>query len=854
MTIANGQAKDQSSRFERRNPQFEIRNPKSEILKTMISQTLQDIRYGLRMLAKNPGVSLVAVITLALGIGANSAIFSAVSAFVFRPLPVSEPDQLVRLMEVKQDRTSDELSYPDYRDYRDQSTLFAGLAVEEMAQVAFGTETENDVIWGQVVSGNYFDVLRVKPVIGRAFAPEEDRTPGSHPVVVFSHSFWQRRLGADQNIVGKTVHLNGRSYNVIGIAPEYFKGTEFSLSLDFWVPIMMMEDLGRSPQLLTSRDSHSLNVLGRLKPDVSQAQASSELAAIAQRLNQSYPNERAANTSARVLNEIEGRFDDAAPVIRSGAAIAMAIVGLVLLIACANVANLMLARASARRKEIGVRLALGASRARLIRQLLTESLMLSILGGVLGLLLAFWVTHLMQAFAPSLPYNFVDDIFAVDYRTLIFTMVISLMTGLIFGLAPAWQSSNTSVFPVLKEDSAPALRGIGRRITLRNSLVVAQMALSLLVLICGGLFIKSFRNAQSMDPGFVTSGVMLASINPQFVGYTDEQTKNFFKQIVERAATLPGVKSASLTRLMPLGDSSNSHGPILKEGETLARGSEGLNVRNSTVSPGYFKTLEIPIIDGRDFDERDEQGKQRVVIVNQKMAEVIWPGESAIGKRLFIGTDSREPIEVIGVVKTGKYQSIAEEPRPFYYYPMAQRRPGRMTLLLRTDQDPRSLVGGLRREVESLDRRMPLFDVKTMTQHMSYAFWGPKMAATLSLAFGLVALVLSAVGLYSVMAYVVSQRTREVGIRIALGAQRGDVLKLIASQGMRLALVGLAIGLALSLVLSRVLSTMLIGISAYDVTPFVVVPLLLAIVALIACLVPARRATKVDPLVALRYE
>src|SRR5215813_1679955 len=402
---------------------------------------LKDVRYGVRMLLKNPGVTLVAIITLALGIGANTAIFSGVSAFLMRPLSVPNASELIRPLEITEDRgINDEISYPDYLDYRNQSTSFAGLAAEDMAQAAIDSEIQNDVIWGQVVSANYFDVLQITPMMGRGFLPDEDKAVGANHVVVLSHSFWQRRLASDRNIIGKTVQLNNRAYQVIGVGPEYFVGTKYALALDFWVPISMAEELRRDPGILAERGSQWMNVIGRLKPGVSVAQASAKMNAIAARLNQAYPDNRAGSTQAKVMTEIDGRWEDVGGILKSAGAIAMAIVGLILLIACANVANLMLARAAARRKEIGIRLALGANRARLIRQLLTESVLLSILGGGLGLLLAFWLTDLMQGFVPVLEYNIVSNFFAIDTRALLFTLAITLATGLIFGLAPAWQS------------------------------------------------------------------------------------------------------------------------------------------------------------------------------------------------------------------------------------------------------------------------------------------------------------------------------------------------------------------------------------------------------------------------------
>ncbi|HKR11322.1 MAG TPA: ABC transporter permease [Pyrinomonadaceae bacterium] len=815
----------------------------------------QDIRYGVRMLTKNPGVTAVAVLTLALGIGANTAIFSGVSAFVLRPLAVPEPHQLVRPMEMADDRgVSDEVSYPDFSDYRAQATVFEAMSAEDMLPVALDADNQNDVIWGQVVSGSYFDVVRVKPMMGRTFLPDEDKTAGAHPVVVISHNLWQQRFASDQNIVGKSIRLSNSNYQVIGVMPPSFVGSKFALAMDFWAPMAMAEDLRRSPGLLSDRGSHWMNVLGRLKPGVTLEQASQELQTISARLNQAYPNDRASNTQAKVETELIARFEDGATVMKSGAAIAMAIVGLVLLIACANVANLMLARAAARRKEIGIRLALGASRFRLVRQLLTESLLLSVLGGALGLLLAFWVTDLMEGFVPVLEYNIIENFFALDSRALIFTLVISLATGLIFGLAPAWNSSNPDVVPILKGDLDGGQRGKRRRLSLRPALVVVQVALSLAVLVCGGLFIKSFRKAQTMDPGFGTKNALIVSLNPELVGYDSERSRNFFHQVIERASSLPGVEAAATARLLPLGDSSSSNGPVLKEGETLARGSAGRTIMTNVISAGFFRAMQIPLVDGRDFDDRDRVGAQRVIIVNQQMAEMLWPGESAVGKRVSVGVENRDLIEVVGVVKTGKYRNLAEDPKPYFYYPMTQRRPAAMALVMRTNVDSRSLAGAIRKEVQGLDRSVPVSSVKTMTEHLTYALWAPNMAASLSLAFGLVAVLLSAVGLYSVMAYVVSQRTREVGIRMALGANRADVMKMITVQGMRLAVIGVALGLLLSLALARALSSLLIGVSGYDVTTFVIVSTLLVLVALFACYLPARRATRIDPLVALRYE
>src|SRR5262249_29107998 len=430
-------------------------------------------------------VTCVVLVTRLVGISGNAAIFSRVSSFLLRPLPVPEAQQLVRPVELAEDRgMNSEISYPDFVDYRQQSTMFAGLAAEDMAQVALNTSDRSDVIYGQVVSGNYFDLLQIRPLMGRSFLAEEDGAPGAHAVVVVGYSLWQRRLGSDPNIVGKAIRLNDREYQVIGVAPAFFKGSKFGLSMDFWIPMAMVEELRGSPRLLASRNSHWMDVIGRLKAGVSISQASAELNSIAQRLNQTYPDARANTTRATALSEVDGRWEEAAVVLKSSAAVAMAIVGLILLIACANVANLLLARAAARRREIGIRLALGASRRRLIQQLLTESLLLALAGGTLGLLLAFWITRLLQGFIPVLQYNVVDDFFSLDKQALLYTFAISIASGIFFGLAPAWHSTNPDVVPVLKGDSDAAQRGKTRRFTLRNSLVVVQVALSLTVLVC----------------------------------------------------------------------------------------------------------------------------------------------------------------------------------------------------------------------------------------------------------------------------------------------------------------------------------------------------------------------------------
>lgn len=819
----------------------------------MIGTLLQDLRYAVRMMIKSPGLTAVAALTLTLGIGANSAIFSGVSAFVLRPLPVEEPDRLVRPFETDNpDEWFGNFSYPDYVDYREQNDVFEGMLAHNIVQAALSRDNQNDLVWGELVSGNYFDVLHVSPAMGRGFLPEEDKTPGSHPVVVLGHSLWERRFDRDASIVGRSVTLNGQDYTVVGVAPKEFRGTKFGLGMDFWVPMMMQAQITNGTNLLDDRGSHWLEVVARLKPGVTEEQAAAALTTISARLAEAYPNERSANLRVVVLPETRGRFDDASGTVALGSGLAMAVVGLILLIACANVANLLLARGMARRREIGIRLALGASRGRLIRQLLTESCLLALVGGGLGLLLAFWITDLMYALIPVLPYTIVLD-FAPDARALAFTLVISLVTGVIFGLAPAWQASNPDVVPVLKGETVSFKQG-SSRFSLRNMLVVSQVALSMIVLVCGGLFIQSFQKARLANPGFNPENAIAFSMNPGLLGYTPDQSKEFYRQLIERTRSLPGVETASVANLLPLGDGSNSTGPLIREGEEPPRPGEGIDSLVYLVGPGYFETMQAPIVRGREFSETDRADRPRVAIINETLARRLWPDQDAVGKRMRVGGTNSALIEIVGVARDGRYRSIGERPRFCLYYPAYQRNESGMTLLVRTTGDPEAFVGAVRQEIQHLDARLPIYNVKTLKQHLTWGLWGPRMAATLSLSFGFVALLLAATGLYSVMAYTVSQRTREIGIRMALGATRSDILKLVASQGMTLAAVGVVIGLIAAFAVTRAIGSLLVGVSSTDPVTYAIITAGLLVVALTASYTPARRATKVDPMVALRHE
>ena len=819
----------------------------------------QDVRYGLRVLWKSKGFTAVAVLTLALGIGANTAIFSGVSAFVLRPLPgVDDPERLAALFETAKDGKwgYNNFSYPDYLDYRAQSHAFEGVLAHRMVQAALGGEREQaGVEWGQMVTGNFFDVLKVRMRLGRGFLPEEDQTPGTHPVVVLSDDLWRTRFASDGSVVGKTVQLNGHPFTVVGVAPAEFTGAKWALGMKFWVPLMMKRQVvgGADDDWMRARGNHWLELMARLRPGAMREQAAAELTTIADRLEQQYPEDRNKDVRVLAVTEQESRFQDMAGVVYLSSGMALVVIGLVLLVACANVANMMLARAVVRRREIGIRLALGAGRWRVVRQLLTESLLLSLAGGALGLLLAFWMTDAMITFFPAIAYQIVLSV-APDARALVFTFAVSVLTGVVFGLAPALQASRPDLVGVLKGESQRA--GRARRLSLRNALVVAQVALSLVVLVCAALFVRSFRNAKSIDPGFATRDAVVVSVNPGLFGYTKEQGRDFYRRLAERAQSLPGVDGAGLVNWLPLGDSSNMWGPVYPAEQPPPAPGEGWSAYSEIVTPGYLKAMRIPLLEGRDFDEHDRAGlNPEAVIVNETLARRLWPGGSALGKRMMLGRgDKPDVLEVIGVARDTKVRTLGEGPRNLMYVSVDQSYSGGMSLVAHTSGERAGVVAGLRQAVKELDPRMPLYNVRTIEQHLTWAFWAQNMAASLATAFGLLALALAAVGLYGVIAYTVAQRTHEIGIRVALGAQGSDILRLVLSRGMWLTLAGVACGLAAALSSARLVAGLLYGVSPADPATYILVSLLLAGVALLACLVPARRAAKVDPMVALRYE
>ncbi len=809
---------------------------------------IQDLRYGVRMLLKNPGFTLIAVLTLAFGIGANTAIFSVVNALLLRPPSgVEQPEQLVL---VTWESSGLGPSYPDYIDYRDRNTTLAGLATFGPTTLHLSTGREAERIPGALVSGNYFNVLGVRAARGRALLAEDDTAPGANPVTVMSDGLWRRRFNADPNVVGQTVRLNGYPFTVVGVAPPEFAGVETGRTTDIWMPVSLAAQadptLAGAPGTRVARGW--LRAFGRLKPNVSLEQAQAELTGLARALDQTFPNTN-KGVGITLIPDL-GLGPQQRKEARNVTGLLTAVAGLVLMIACANVANLLLARGQARQKEIGIRLALGASRLRLIRQLLTESLLLAVLGGLLGVFFAFWLSEPLKNFVAFGREHYPALNLSPDKSVLGFTLLIAVVTGLLFGLVPAWQAAKTELTPVLKD---AARSGHGKpRIKLNGLLVIGQIALSLVVLIAAGLFVRTLQKTQAVQPGFNADQVLTASLDVGKQGYSESQGRRFYRQVIERVETLSGVRSASMAHTVPLSDRTWN---TRVRAESQPPDAAPLPVDYNIVAPRYFATLEIPFISGRDFNSADEAPAPGVVILNETLARRLFPGENPLRRRLirFIRGEPKFPLEVVGVVKDAKYQQLTEQPRPQMYLPSLQQYRPLMTLHVRTDRNPVEVLAAVRREVQSLDGNLPVFNASLLAEQLRASLSPQRSVVVLIGTFGLLALALASIGLYSVMAYTVSQHTREIGIRMALGAQTSDVMKLVVRQGMALAMLGVVIGLIASLALTRLTKTLLFGVSATDPLTFTGVALLLTFIALLACYLPARRATKVDPLVELRH-
>jgi predicted permease len=813
-------------------------------------QTLwQDMRYGLRRLIKKPGFAVIAILSLALGIGANTAVFSLVNMVLFRSLPVANPQEVVSVSAVGKDGQMAAFSYPNYVDFRDRNQVLSELLVSRFTYMSLSRNGNNERIWGNLVSGNYFDALGVKPALGRTFLPEEDKTRLSHPVVVISHSLWQKQFGGDPSVVNSDILINGRKFKIIGVAPAGFKGTEFVFAPEIYAPFAMQKWIEPEDDYMDDRGAGNMFATGRLKPGVSLAQAEASLNILAAQLAKDFPND---NEGLKIELVPPGLI---LPQIRNGmlsvSAALTGLVALVLLIACVNLANLLLARATERGKEVAIRLSIGASRARIIRQLLTESVMLAVAGGLIGVALAQWIIDLILALKPPIGIPFTLELL-LDWRVLIFSMIVSVITGVLFGLIPALQTTKPDLVPALKDVASQS--GV-RRSLLRNGLVVAQIAVSLVLLIAAGLTLRALQRLRGMNPGFNPENALMMNFDLSLQGYQADAGTQLRKQLLSRVESLPGVQSASIADFMPLSMNYNSSS-ILIEGQPQERGVNAPSAMSADVGLKYFETIGTPLVAGRDLNEQDQEGKTRSVVVNETFARKFFPGanpvENALGKQF--RTSEENPLwQIVGVARDGKYWTIGEDPRPFVWFPIGNQLTYNF-LLVRSSAKPETVISAILGEFRNLDPNMPVTDVKTLTEHMKLSLFPARAFAALLSAFGLLALALAAIGIFGVMSYAVSQRTREIGVRMALGAGAKDIFKLIVGRGLLLTSIGVGVGLALALVGTRLISSLLYSVSAIDPLAFASVTLLLVVVAFLACYFPARRAMKTDPMIALRYE
>ncbi len=801
----------------------------------------QDLRYGARMLAKSPGFTAVAILTLALGIGANSAIFSVINAVLLKPLPYPEPNRLVVLDEYQLHTGESSVAWMNFLDWRDQNKSFEDMAAYRTIHLTLTGAGEPALLRTGQVSAAFFPLIGTKTILGRSFSKPEDN-PEAGPTVVLSYNFWRNRLGGEPDVVGKTITLDGTAYSAIGVLAPGFN--YFNQTVDIYVPIGLK---GKTPSWLDRVNHPGLLVLARLKPGVSLASARSEMDTIMRRLEQEYPKSNSGERASIVLL-YSHLYGDVQPAMFT----LLAAVGLVLLIACANVANLLLARAASRQREFAVRAAIGASRTRVIRQLLTESMLLSSIGGVMGLLLASWMIGPLLRIAPPEIPRLADT--QVNLWVFLFTLGVSVITGILFGLVPALQTSNLDLNRVLKESghstSGPA------RDRFRAALFISEVALASVLVIASGLLIRSLWKAQNVNPGFNADHVLaLDVLLPRTQYKTDAQILNFFNQATEKIRNLPGVRSASAVYCPPVVGTCWTS-VYLVEGRPVPPQDQLADSVFNAAEPDYFRTMEIPLIEGRSFKATDTAQSPPVIIINQSMARRWWPNESPLGKRIKQGfPQSPTPYrEIVGVVGDVKQEGPDAQQLTEIFLPPTQNPDNAMTLVVRTSSDPLSLAATVEEQIHALDSNLPVARVQPMTQYFSEALARRRFSTLLLGIFGALALVLAAVGIYGVMAYSVAQRTHEIGIRVALGAQRGGIIMLVVGQGLRFALLGVAIGLTAAFVLTRWMASLLFGVTATDPATFAAVAAVLTSVALPACYVPARRAMKVDPMVALRYE
>ncbi|MCU1221995.1 MAG: permease [Edaphobacter sp.] len=808
---------------------------------------IEDLRYTFRRLSKSPGLAAAAVISIGLGIAANATIFSMVSRFVLRPAPVGDPSTLMSVHTTHDgDQCCNAFSGPLYTDLRDQAKSFSGIAAYyELLPASIGGNGEPERVWGQAATSNYFDVAQLPMTLGRGFANEEERLP----VIVLSHRLWQRRFGADPAIAGETITLSGHPFSVIGVAPPSFRGLDLVLDPEFWVPLGNLEQLAPNIPNRDSRVFHWLQVAGRLKPGVTHAEAAAELDVLAQRLAQAHPaTDKGGGFHFEQAGSLPPR--DRSAILMFLAALSVVVL-LVLGIACANVANLLLAQAAGRQREMAVRITLGARRGQLLRQVLMESVLLALGGGVFGCILSLWATQALSAFHLPAPVP-LDLSISVDGRVMLYTFALSVGTGLLFGIAPAWTASRPLLISALKGEDA--LARPGRRWNLRNILVVTQITLSLVLLCATVLFLRSLQSAASMDIGFRSRGVLTMAIDPHVHGYTPERTQQLLAQLRLRVAAMPGVTSVASTDNLPLSMGGRRDG-FHVEGQSKSTAADP-GVDLYMVTPGYFETMGIARIAGRDLGNEGPTAP-KMAIVNEAFAQRLFKGTNPIGQRVSGGGVT---YQIVGIVKNIKSRTLGEDLRPILYRSLDQNMAGDpsfeggYSLLVRYSGDVAALTSAIRHEISMLDPTLAIFNTATIEEHLRDALFLPRLAATLFGVFGVIGLVLAAVGLYGVMSYSVSRRTREIGIRMALGAQIGAVQRLVVRQGMTLTLIAVALGLPAALAVAKLSASILYGVRPHDVATFASVPVFLAVVALLACWIPARRAARVDPQIALRCE
>ncbi|MGB9337464.1 MAG: ABC transporter permease [Candidatus Acidiferrales bacterium] len=813
----------------------------------------QDVRYGIRVLRNSPGLTAVIVLTLALGIGANTAIFSIVNQFLFKPLPVREPSQLtVIASSPKETPLLFQMSYPALQDLRKQTSEFSDIFAYQIGVGGLSVDGQADQFVYTFVSNNYFSTLGLKPAAGRLLLTNEGETPGEPPLVVLGYSYWQRRFGGDAGIIGKQVLLNGKPATIVGVTPKDFLGTAFIFESQGYVPLSMMGAEAGSEKFWTDRSSHGLRVMGRLKPGVSVAQAQSSVQLVAARLAEQFP-ETDRGYNVRVIPETFARPQpyptNIVPVI---AGVFLILAALVLLLACMNVANVLLSRAMARQREMAVRAALGATRSRLIRQTLTETLLLSLLGGAVGIFLGIWVSSLNSIHViAGIPINLE---FAFDGRVFAYAMAAAVFTGLVAGAWPAWRASRADVSTVLHEGGRGGSGGVARQ-RIRSVLVTAQVAGSLMLLIVTGLFVRNVQNVQKMDLGFQPEGLLNVTMDPHEIGYDSTRTKEFYRQLEERAGALPGVESVAMAYSVPMGNYMDGS-PVYLEGHPLPPGSQAPQMVFNRVTPTYFETMKTPILRGRGFTKADDEHAPAVAIVNETMAQKFWPNEDPVGKRFSAVAEAGPFIQVVGETGKGKYIFIGESPMPAYYVPMAQDSSSIRVLEIRSAGDPAALIPEVQQKIHDLAPDLPIFSAITMKQSLGGAngFFIFRRGAELGAMMGILGTILAVVGVYGVVSFAASQRTREIGIRMALGAGPNEILAMMIRQGLGLVLGGVAAGLAAAWLLTRGMGNLLVGVSASDPLTFISSTILLAGVAVLACWIPARRAAGLDPLDALRYE